>query len=190
MHVGDKVRVIANQLVGRNTNYDETKIIEEETNFNPTWTINSYNAEFVYNNSVIATTTNKYGTRVTTPNLIPSNLGFHDSFYEITGYTPQESWTQLDHTMRFNINVSERQCTASFGSATQANAEYQLMLINRVGYNFCHVTNWGSVECTANSSRALDLYYNVWYILPRSGNGYSIYKQISCTSGWTTYERR
>ena len=54
MHVGDKVRVIANQLVGRNTNYDETKIIAEETNFNPTWTINSYNAEFVYNNSVIA----------------------------------------------------------------------------------------------------------------------------------------
>ena len=190
VHVGDKVRVVSNQLVGRTTNYDETKTIEEETNFYPSWTINSYNAEFVYNNSVVTTTTNKYGSRVQTPNLKPSNLGYQDAFYEITGYTPQESWIQLDKTIRFNINLSERQCTASFGSATQANAEQQLTLINRVGYNFCNVTNWGSVECTANSSRVLDLYYNVWYILPRSGNGYSIYKQIICTSGWTTYERR
>lgn len=190
VHIGDKIRVVSNQLAGRNTTYDETKIIKEETIFNPTWTINSYNAEFIYNNKVITTTTNKYGTRVSTPNLVPSNLGYQDAFYEIKGYTPQESWIQLDKTIKFNINLSERECTASFGSATQTNAEQQLALINRVGYNFCHVTDWASVECSANSSRVLDLYYNIWYILPRSGNGYSIYKQIICTSGWTTYERR
>ena len=190
--VGDKVRVIANTLSGRNTTYDETRIIENnnEITFYPTWSINSYNADFYFNNNKITTTTNKYGSRVTTPNLIPSNLGYHDSFYIITGYSPQETWIQPDRTIKFTINLEERQCSASFGSASQANAEHQLLLINRVGYNFCHVTNWGSVECSTNCQRVLDLYYNVWYILPRSGNGFSVYKQISSTSGWSTYERR
>lgn len=191
VRIGDKVRVIANTLTGRNTTYDETKIIDDNNIiFYPKWTINSYYADFYFNNTKITSTLNKYGSRVSTPNLIPSNLGYHDTFYAITGYTPQESWIQLDRTIRFNIILEERQCTASFGSASQANAEAQLVLINRVGYNFCYVTNWGSVECSTNCQRVLDLYYNVWYILPRSGNGFSVYKQISCTSGWSTYERR
>lgn len=34
------------------------------------------------------------------------------------------------------------------------------------------------------------LYNKSWNILPKSWSGYSVYKQISCDSGWSTYKRR
>ena len=190
--VGNKVRVVTNPLNGRTTNYDETITLEDDSNIYlyPSWIVNSYKSEFYFQNNYITYTLNKYGNRVETPNITAGDLGYNNNWYVIKSYTPLDSWIQQDRTMRFNINVDERECTTSFGSATRENAIAQLNIINGLGINFCYLTDWNSVECTNKYQNTMNLYNTIWNYLPYSGNGFSIYKQISCDSGWSTYERR
>ena len=192
LNIGDKIRIKANDLPGRTTTYDETIIIENNNDLYmyPSWIINSYDSDFYFNNNLITTTTNKYQTPVLLPTLQANQLGYNDSFYYIKEYSPTESSIQLDKTLRFNIIIDERMCYTSFGNATLENSINQLSIINSRGYNFCNLTDWNSVECTEKYSTALNLYNNIWNILPRTGNGYSVYKQIYCDSGWYITERR
>lgn len=166
--VGSEVRVVANELIGRTTSYNETIIIEnkDEKNLYPTWKINDYKSEFLYNNKVYATTINKYNTKVKTPNINATTLGSNDYFYIITGFTPFEGWIQKDHTMKFAIILEGRNCVASFGNASMDNAYRQQALLNANGYSFCKAASWGAVECAAKFDSVLNVYNNAWNILP------------------------
>lgn len=189
---GSKVRVKANGLTGRNTSYDQTFTVgTSPVEIKPSWTTNIYEAHFYLNGTHRLTTYNKYGAYISTPNTSASALGYDGNFYYISSYTPWETWYQPDKAVGFTINISEYNCTVSLGSAGSNNANYQLQKVQAQGYNFCYVdSSWGALVCTANYSRAMGLYNNAWNFLPRSGNGYSIYKQVSCDSGWSTYARR
>ena len=133
---------------------------------------------------------NLFAQAISTPNTNASQLGYDANFYYISGYTPWTSWYQPEYAVGFTINISEYNCGASFGSAGNSNASYQLTKLRNAGYDFCSLTDWGSVWCSGNYSKVMNLYNNAWSILPRSGNGYSIYKQISCDSGWSNVQRR
>lgn len=187
-----KVRVKANGLTGRNTSYDQTFTVGTSSiEIKPSWTTNTYEAHFYLNGTHRLTTYNKYGAYISTPNTSASALGYDGNFYYISSYTPWETWYQPDKAVGFTINISEYNCTVSLGSAGSNNANYQLQKVQAQGYNFCYVdSSWSALVCTANYSRAMGLYNNAWNFLPRSGNGYSIYKQVSCDSGWSTYARR
>ena len=80
---------------------------------------------------------------------------------------------------------------SSFGSTHLSNAYYQLDILRQHGINYCKVNeSWNAVECYAKAIETLNLYNNIWNILPYSGNGYSRYKQMSCDSGYmTSYNR-
>lgn len=188
---GSSVRVKTNSLTGRSTSFDKTITVgTSDTTISPSWTINTYQGHFYYNNNIIAVTDNKYGATISTPNISIDSLGLSSNFYYISGYTPWTTWTQPDYAVGFTIEVGEYNCYASFGSTGGSNSSYQLSKLQSAGYNFCYLTDWGSVECSGSYSKVMGLYNTVWNILPRSGNGFSIYKQISCDSGWSTYERR
>lgn len=189
---GNPVRVKTNSITGRNTSYDKTFTVgAEQLNINPAWTINTYEGHFYLNGTHRLTTYNKYGSTISTPNTSASALGYDANFYYISGYTPWTTWTQPDYAVGFTINIAEYNCYASFGNAGSNNATYQNNKLINAGYNFCTVNSgWGAVECSGNYSKIMNLYNNVWNILPRSGNGYSIYKQISCDSGWSNVQRR
>lgn len=191
VNYGSQVRVKANSLIGRSTNYDQTITVgTSNTTISPSWSINTYEAHFYLNGSHRLTTYNKYGAYISTPNTNASQLGYDTNFYYISGYTPWTTWYQPEYAVGFTINISEYNCGASFGSAGSSNASYQLTKLRNAGYDFCSLTDWGSVWCSGNYSKVMNLYNNAWNILPRSGNGYSIYKQISCDSGWSNVQRR
>ena len=46
------------------------------------------------------------------------------------------------------------------------------------------------IVCEGNANHVLNIYNNGWNILPRSGNGYSIYKSMWCDSGYGVEARR
>ncbi len=189
---GSRVRVKANGVTGRNTSYDKTFTVGTDSiNINPSWTTNTYEAHFYLNGTHRLTTYNKYGAYISTPNTSAGALGYDSNFYYVSGFTPWETWYQPDKAVGFTINISEYNCQVSLGSAGSNNANYQLQKVQSAGYNFCYVdSGWGALVCNANYSTAMNLYNNAWNFLPRSGNGYSIYKQIGCDSGWSTYARR
>lgn len=189
---GSTVRVKANSLIGRSTNFDETVTVGTSTiNINPTWTTNTYESHFYLDGVHRLTTYNLYGAYISTPDTSASALGYDSNFYYLSGFTPWTTWYQPDYAVGFTINISEYNCQVSLGSSGTNNANYQLQKVKAAGYNFCSVdSGWGALVCNANYSTAMNLYNNAWNILPRSGNGYSIYKQISCDSGWSTYARR
>ena len=189
---GSSVRVKANGVTGRNTSYDKTITVgASNTTLAPSWTTNTYEAHFYLNGSHRLTTYNKYGAYISTPNTSAGALGYDSNFYYVSGFTPWETWYQPDKAVGFTINISEYNCQVSLGSAGANNANYQLQKVQAAGYNFCYVdSGWGALVCNANYSTAMNLYNNAWNFLPRSGNGYSIYKQIGCDSGWSTYARR
>lgn len=188
---GSSVRVVANASAGTNTSYDQTMIVGTSSlEFKPSWSKNTYEAHFYLNGSHRLTTYNKFGAYIQTPNTNAGALGYDSNFYYVSGFSPWETWYQPDRTVGFTINISEYNCVASLGSAGSSNASYQLTKLRNAGYDFCSLTDWGSVWCSGNYSKVMGLYNNAWNILPRSGKGYSIYKQISCDSGWSTYARR
>ena len=188
---GSTVRVKANGLTGISTSFDKTITVGTESiDINPTWSINTYQAHFYLDGVHRLTTYNKYGAYISTPNTSASALGYDGNFYYISGYTPWTSWYQPDYVVGFTINISEYNCVASFGNAGTSNAESQNSKLKAAGYNFCSVANWGAIECYGSYSQVMGLYNNAWNILPKSGSGFSIYKQISCDSGWGTYHRR
>lgn len=189
---GSKVRVKANNVTGRSTNYDQTFTVGTNSiDINPSWTTNTYESHFYLDGVHRLTTYNKYGAYISTPNTSASALGYDSNFYYVSGFTPWTTWYQPDYAVGFTINISEYNCMASFGSAGSNNANYQLNKLQAAGYDFCVVNSgWGALECSGNYSKVINLYNNAWNILPRSGNGYSIYKQISCDSGWSNYQRR
>ena len=188
---GSSIRIKTNNATGRTTNYDKTFTLgAERLNINPTWTSNTYEGHFYLNGVHRLTTYNKYGSTISTPNTSASALGYDSNFYYLSGYTPWTTWTQPDYAVGFTINILEYNCTASFGSAGSSNANAQLVKIQNAGYGFCHNAGWGAVECTSNYSNVIALYNNAWNFLPKSGNGYSIYKQIGCDSGWSNVQRR
>ena len=189
---GSTVRVKTNSLIGRSTNFDETITVGASTiNINPTWTTNTYESHFYLDGVHRLTTYNLYGAYISTPYTSASALGYDSNFYYLSGFTPWTTWIQPDYAVGFTINISEYNCQVSLGSSGTNNANYQLQKVKAAGYNFCSVdSGWGALVCNANYSTAMNLYNNAWNVLPRSGNGYSIYKQISCDSGWSTYARR
>ena len=188
---GSRVRVKTNDSAGANTNYDQTFTVGiDGLNINPTWYFNNYEAHFYLDGVHRLTTVNKYGSYISTPNTTANDLGYNGNFYYISGYTPWSTWYQPNYAVGFTINISEYNCSASFGSVSQSNAKAQLAKIKKAGYDFCEVTDWNSIWCTTNYSKAMELYNKAWNILPKSGSGYSVYKQISCDSGWSTYKRR
>ncbi|MBQ7140906.1 MAG: InlB B-repeat-containing protein [Bacilli bacterium] len=188
---GNTVRVKTNSLTGRSTDFDKTITVgASNTTIAPSWTIGVYEGHFYYNNNIIAITNNKYGSQISTPSIGVDSLGLSSNFYYIGGYTPWTTWIQPEYAVGFTINVSEYNCAASFGSTGGSNASQQLSKVRAAGYDFCSLTDWGSIECTGNYSKVMGLYNNAWNILPRSGTGWSIYKQIGCDSGWSTYQRR
>lgn len=189
LNYGTKVRIKTNAVTGRNTSYDETKTISGITTLNPSWSTNTYESHFYLNGSHILTTYNLYGTTVSTPNTSASALGYDANFYYLSGYTPLTSWTQPNYTIGFNINIAEYGCTITFGTRSVSNANAQLTKLHNAGYTHCISAGTG-VGCYSNYSSALELYNNGWNILPRSGSGYSIYKSMSCDSGWSTEAKR
>ena len=189
---GNTVRIKTNAITGRSTSYDKTFTVgAEQLNINPTWTINTYEGHFYLNGTHRLTTYNKYGSTISTPNTSASALGYDSNFYYISGYSAWTTWTQPDYAVGFTINIAEYNCTASFGSAGASNTTAQNKKLISAGYNYCTVNSgWGAIECTGNYSKVISLYNTAWNILPRSGSGYSIYKQISCDSGWSNVQRR
>lgn len=189
---GSTVRVKTNSLTGISTSFDKTITVGTESiDINPTWTINTYESHFYLNGVHRVTTYNKYGAYISTPNTSAAALGYDANFYYISGYTPWTSWYQPDYAVRFTINIAEYNCYASFGDAGANNATAQNNKLKAAGYNFCTVNSgWGAIECYGSYSQVMGLYNNAWNILPKSGSGFSIYKQISCDSGWGTYHRR
>ena len=187
---GSSVRVVANASAGTNTSYDQTMTVGTGSlEFKPSWSKNTYEAHFYLNGSHRLTTYNKFGAYIQTPNTNAGALGYDSNFYYVSGFSPWETWYQPDRTVGFTINISEYNCTASFGSSGNSNNNYQLNKLRANGYDFCVNAGW-ALECSGNYSKVMGLYNNAWNILPRSGNGYSIYKQIGCDSGWSTYARR
>lgn len=186
---GSKVRIKTNIKEGTTTNYDETKIIEKNTHFLPSWTLNSYDSNFYYKNKLIATTTNKYQSEVKKPNINLSSIVPTRGYY-LNGFIPNESWIQDSHTMRFEIDIKEYTCWSSYGSSSKTNANQQLNLLKKAGYNFCSVNSWSGLDCYAGYEKSINLYNNAWKYLPRSGAGWSIYKQIACDGGWNEEQRR
>lgn len=187
---GNTVRVKTNIATGRNTNYDKTITIgASNTYMNPTWTTNTYEGHFYLNGVHRFTTYNKYGSTVSTPNTNAGALGYDSNFYYISGYTPWATWYQPDYAVGFTINIAEYNCMATFGSAGSNNATHQINKLKSAGYNLCYVSG-ASVVCSANYSSVIAVYNNAWNILPKSGNGYSIYKSMSCDSGWGIEQRR
>ncbi len=152
------------------------------------WNTNMYPSNFYYNNNYITSTYNNYNAWVSTPNIDASNLGLDSRFYYIDNYYDTDGWIQKDYPMSFNISVNGYSCTSSFGSAGSGNAEQQLAKVRAAGYYSCYLTDWNSIECTSNGYP--ELYNNIWNILPRSGAGFSRYKQISCDSGYWATETR
>ncbi len=152
------------------------------------WNTNKFPSNFYYKEYYIITTYNNYNELVSKPSINASNLGLDTRFYYIDNYYDTDGWIQKDYPMRFNISAKGYNCTSSFGSASGRNAEQQLAKVKAAGYNNCYLTSWNSIECISNGYP--ELYYNIWNILPRSGAGFSIYKQISCDSGYSTYETR
>ena len=152
------------------------------------WNTNKFPSNFYYDDRYITSTYNYYNEWVSKPNIDVSNLGFDTWFYYIDNYYDTDGWIQKDYPMRFNIGVKGYNCTSSFGSASARNAEQQLTKVKAAGYNNCYLTSWNSIECVSNGYP--ELYNNIWNILPRSGAGFSIYKQISCDSGYWATETR
>ncbi|MDO5569710.1 MAG: hypothetical protein Q4G04_06410 [bacterium] len=185
---GTYVRIKTNEVVGKST-YDETIKITSNKTINPTWTTNFYDSNFYLNGVHKYTTSNKYGATVSTPNATASELGYNANFYYIGGYTPRTTWIQPNYTIGFDINIAEYNCYATFGTRSVANANYQLSRLQNAGYNFCYVSGTG-LACPSNYSAVNTLYNNAWNILPSSGNGYSIYKTMSCDSGWSIVDTR
>lgn len=187
---GSRIRVKTNGLTGRSTSFDQTTTVgTSNVSISPTWTVNTYESHFYLDGVHRLTTYNKYGNYISTPNTSAQALGYDPSFYYLSGFTPWTTWYQPEYAVGFTINISEYNCSASFGSAGTSNAQSQNNKLISAGYNFCYV-NGGLIECHGNYSKVMNLYNNAWNILPRSGSGYSIYKQISCDSGWSTYQRR
>lgn len=190
VNYGSVLRVKTNNAIGRNTYYDQTITIGTNTaNLNPTWTTNSYQSDFYLNGGYITSTYNKYGATISTPSLSATSLGYNSNFYYLNGFTPWTSWTQPDYTVGFSINIVEYNCLATFGTRSVYNANAQLVKLKNAGYNICYVSGSG-VVCYAPYSSVIAVYNDAWNILPRSGNGYSIYKSINCDSGWGMEQKR
>ena len=184
-----KVRVKANGLTGRNTSYDQTFTVgTSPVEIKPSWTTNTYEAHFYLNGTHRLTTYNKYGAYISTPNTSASALGYDGNFYYISSYTPWETWYQPDKAVGFTINIAEYHCAATFGSAGNSNATYQKNKMAAAGY-VCNVSG-AMIVCEGNANHVLNIYNNGWNILPRSGNGYSIYKSMWCDSGYGVEARR
>lgn len=193
INYGSTLRVYVNDKTGYSvTSFrDNTWTVTSSFNINPSWGVNTYESHFYLNGVHRLTTYNTYGAYISTPNTSASALGYDGNFYYISSYSPWTTWYQPDYAVGFTINISEYNCMASFGSAGSNNANYQLKKLQAAGYNFCTVNSgWGALECSGNYSKVINLYNNAWNILPRSGSGYSIYKQISCDSGWSNVQRR
>lgn len=190
VNYGSTLRVKTNSATGRNTNYDQTVIIGTNAiSLNPSWGTNTYESHFYLNGSHVLTTYNVYGTTVNTPNTSASALGYNSNFYYLNGFTPWTSWIQPDYAIGFDINIAEYNCVATFGTRSTSNANAQLTKLQNAGYSICYVSGKG-VVCVANYSAVQALYNNGWNILPKSGSGYSIYKSMSCDSGWGIEENR
>lgn len=188
---GSKVRVKTKEIEGRTTNYDETFKIYDNTIIRPKWNVNTYESQFYCRNYYSYSLNYKYGTKVEYLPIGIEHFGYNTNFYYFNGFVPRDSWYQKAYTMRFDAIVEEYNCMASFGSSTLNNAYNQLNRLNSVGYNMCIVNpSWNALECYGKSSAILNLYDNSWNVLPRSGNGYSVYKQMSCDSGYSTYNYR
>ena len=152
------------------------------------WSTDRFPSNFYYNNNYITSTYNNFNDRVSTPGIDASSLGLDTRFYYIDAYYDTDGWIQKSYPMIFNISVKGYNCTSSFGNASSNNAKQQLAKVTAAGYNNCYLTSWNSIECTSNGYP--ELYFNIWNILPRSGAGFSIYKQISCDSGFWATETR
>ena len=188
---GSRVRVKTNSATGASTNYNEVFTVGTDgLDINPSWSFNTYEAHFYFDGIHRFTTYNKYSSYISTPEVNASDLGYDGNFYYVSGFAPWQTWYQPDYAVGFTINISEYNCSASFGSVSQSNAKAQLTKAKNAGYDFCEVTDWNSIWCTSNYSKVIELYNKSWNIFPRSGSGYSVYKQISCDSGWSTYKRR
>lgn len=186
-----KIRIKTNTKEGIETEYDQTIIVSEDYIFYPEWKVNEYDAEFYLDGYLVEITKNKYGSKVSTPTVAIKWFGYDENFYYVSGFTPRESWYQKAYTLYFDTNVEEYSCMTSFGSASLNNAYQQLAILKQNGINYCGVNeSWNAVECYGKSMKILDLYNNVWNILPYSGNGYSRYKQMSCDSGYATSYNR
>ena len=186
---GSRVRVKANGVTGRNTSYDKTFTVGTDSiNINPSWTTNTYEAHFYLNGTHRLTTYNKYGAYISTPNTSAGALGYDSNFYYVSGFTPWETWYQPDRAVGFTINIAEYHCAATFGSAGNSNATYQKNKMAAAGY-VCNVSG-AMIVCEGNANHVLNIYNNGWNILPRSGNGYSIYKSMWCDSGYGVEARR
>ena len=154
------------------------------------WSTNTYKSNFYYGSNYIKSSYNLYNTMVTVPSISTEDLGLSSWFTYITGYVDTEGWIQKDHDMTFYISTLNYNCTPSFGYAGISNARAQLSKLQAAGYNFCYINSGNYVECPNDAYAALEIYNNAWNILPRSGSGFSTYKQISCDSGYATYQTR
>ena len=188
---GTKIKIKTIPKEGLNTNYEETIIVEKNYIFKPEWVTNEYIAEFYLDGYLAEITKNKYGTKVKTPTIEIKWFGYDKNFYYISGFNPRQTWYQPAYTIYFDTVIDQYTCMSSFGSTHLSNAYYQLDILRQHGINYCKVNeSWNAVECYAKAIETLNLYNNIWNILPYSGNGYSRYKQMSCDSGYmTSYNR-
>lgn len=187
---GSSIRIKTNNATGRTTNYDKSFTLgANQLNINPTWTSNTYEGHFYLNGVHRLTTYNKYGSTITKPNTSAGALGYDSNFYYLNGFTAWTTWTQPDYAVGFTINIAEYNCIATFGTRSVSNANSQLTKLRNAGYNICYVSGSG-VVCPASYSSVVAVYNNAWNILPTSGSGYSIYKSMSCDSGWGIEQKR
>lgn len=188
---GTKIKIKTIQKEGIETSYERTIIVEDNYIFKPEWITNEYMAEFYLDRYLVEITKNKYGTKVLTPTIELKWFGYDKNFYYVSGFNPRQTWYQPAHTIYFDAIIDEYVCMSSFGSTYLSNAYQQLEILKNNGINYCIVDeSWNAVECYAKATTTLNLYNNIWNILPYSGNGYSRYKQMSCDSGYYTYYNR
>lgn len=189
--IGTTIRIQTIPKNGFETKYDKTIVVESDYVFYPEWSNNEYDSEFYVGEYLAGITRNKFGAKVGTPAINLENFGYSNYFFYVGGFTPRETWYQKAYTLYFDTNIEQFPCMASFGSGNLNNAYQQLSFLQQNGINYCGVNpSWNAVECHGNAMKILDLYNNVWNILPYSGNGYSRYKQMSCNSGYSTYYNR
>ena len=192
LEVGTKIKIKTIKKTGIETDYEQTIIVDNDYILNPEWITNEYMSEFYIDKILVEITKNKYGTKVNNiPTIELKWFGYDKNFYYVSGFLPRQSWIQQDYTMQFDAIVEEYMCMSSFGSTHLNNAYQQLDILKQHDINYCGVNeSWNALECYAKATEILNLYNNVWNILPYSGNGYSRYKQMSCDSGYYTYYNR
>lgn len=182
---GSTVAVYVNGKTGHNAGNASGTVGAGSLELKPWWSRNTYEAHFYVGSNFWTRTYNKYGDYVSTPAVANvGQFGYDDNFYYFSGFSPWTSWYQQEYAIGFSVNISERWCSATFGSASSSNAAAQLTKAQNAGYgDVCRQTG-SNISCEGASSRVLGIYNNAWNIFPSSGSGYSRWKGISCDSGW------